>query len=198
MRITPKLTPNPGLWINREFFDTDGAHFESTSWEELAGAVAAYRLRAKLPAGEPLSEIYQQVCDRTPQFCLNSDPKVKPNLKSGYRSIVDVVHKAIQQWILTMLREHKAGRISTVSYTSAEVRAEVCRTCPYQTPWGGNCLGCMRSVNDAARLIVGKLLKNRSTGGLLGCRMLGEDPRVSVWLEQNPRPDAPKHCWRRQ
>jgi hypothetical protein len=119
-------------------------------------------------------------------------------LKSGYRVVIDAVHKAIQHWIMVMLRDHKAGHVSTVSHTVADVRAETCRTCPYQTPWGGSCAGCMRTVNDAARLIVGKLLKNRNTGGLLGCRALGEDPRVSVWLEQTQRPDAPAHCWRKQ
>lgn len=182
------MRPNPNLYLPIEFQDSDQVVHTAKSWEALAEKVRAYRANAGKPIGEPLKEIFAQVCNRTPNLCCGEQPKkVVPR---------DPLNKRILMWAVSIfrLREKKELNFQESGHEQAR-RAEICRRCTQQRAWRSACKGCSQQVD----LIFKGMFSSMSNEDLLGCEILGEDTRVSTKLNQPPsgETELPSYCWRK-
>lgn len=182
------MKPNPNLYVVVEFQDSDRVVHTAKSWEALAEKLRAYRVNAGKPVGEPLKEIYAQVCEKTPNLCC--DPKPRKAVNRG------PLNRRILMWVVSIfnLREKKALIFQDSGHEQAR-RAELCRRCPQQKPWRSACKGCSQQVD----LILKGMFNSTGNDDLVGCEILGEDTRVSIKLNQPPSADdaLPSYCWRK-
>lgn len=176
--------PNPRMHVPHEFFEGT-LRFTGRDWAELIQKVTEYRKRAKLPPGEPEKEIYAQVCQRNPSGCRETGPIVRPKLLSGRLS------GRVLEWLSRQRREE------FVDDSTAIARADICAACPRQGGWQNECGACSSNANRLKDLLFDGR-PQRLSEALLGCRSLGEDTRLSVWLNQTPvdRQGMPEKCWR--
>lgn len=177
---------NPHLYVAIEFEDVDGTQHTAKDWPELADKVEAYRKRRGLPPGSPAKEIVEQVCERHPDRCENVGRRgAQPTRK--YRK---AIHNRILDWVVKFV-----DKVKWVTHDEAARRAAICKSCPRQRDWRGNCSSCRGTVDK----IVAGLLQRRAKFDLRGCNALGEDCRLSVHLDQPGIADEelPDNCWRR-
>lgn len=181
------LTPNPNLYIPRVFTDRDGVQHRADSWDALIQKVITYRLRNKIPAGDPETEVFDQVCKIYPDKCQGKGGK-RP-----WRSSLSL-NKRILAWVVGLI--DRVGDLLYVSDDERSRRAQICSSCPHQKEWRASCKGCTRDVTDAVKA----LLQGRGLSDLRGCDVLGEDLRLSTWLvaPEVENEHLPAHCWRKR
>jgi len=181
--------PRSGLHIPLEFTDKDGVLHRADSWEALARQVFEYRSKAQFLIGDPLTEIYAQVCAQYPERCKNLIKKTPKRHRELNRRILDwVVQLLVHFQNKTLIRQADDNEVSR--------RSEICRKCPKQSAWRGTCQNCAAQVSQ----ILSAVLKGVPLdSGLQGCLALGEDTRASVRIEQpgSDDPHLPEFCWRR-
>lgn len=181
--------PRSGLHIPLEFTDKDGVLHRADSWEALARRVFEYRSKANFSIGDPLTEIYAQVCAQHPALCKILDKKIPKRHRELNRRILDWVIQLLADFnTRTLIRQTDDNEVSR--------RSEICRKCPKQSAWRGTCQNCAVQVSQ---ILMGVLKGVPLDSGLQGCLVLGEDTRASVRVEQ-PRsgdPGLPEFCWRR-
>ena len=74
-RINDGIYPKNGGYL---FIESDQSRHVGTSPGNLLLRVVAYRKRAGLPAGNPEVEIQNQICERNPGICYESDKGSMP------------------------------------------------------------------------------------------------------------------------
>lgn len=184
------LRPNSNLYIPVKFVE-DGVNFSAPTWEELAELVRKHREQRGVEQGDPLSDIFAKICGDYPSHCRGgAQPKAGTANRSG-------LNRLVLGWITRLVP--RRDRLATVSEGEARRRAAICKGCPKQQNWSGSCTSCASSVDKAARGIIGENFDTPETRELRGCSALGEDCRVSAWIEQPPSKDdsLPGFCWRR-
>lgn len=186
-KFNNNLYPSGGFF----FKDADGVVHREKSWAKVAAKVTAYRARAGKPIGEPLAEVMQQACQRNPSLCYEdgirpASPKPPTSLKQ--RAIL---------WLNTMLGIHRKTKLELVTPAEAERRAQICATCPLNTPMGvSSCASCKQAAKVLRQELIGARKRDQR---LEGCSVLGVDLVSAVHLDEPrvARNDLPAHCWRR-
>lgn len=188
--LNPHVFPDGGY----TFTDEKGMRFYEGSAAELAESVRAFRIRHGIPMGNPTQEITDQICARSPLSCREADASATRDAVASTRFGARVV-----RWIGRVADALSLRPMPPVHKDVAEARALVCMKCPRQISWKTGCGGC----DSVARRLAISARKNKETKVstlLVGCEVLSEDTRTSVWLEQKPSEDAnlPENCWRRK
>lgn len=205
------LEPNPNLYppLGYTHKEKDGTKFRGSSWPDVAAKVTAYRVQHGKPAGDVWGDIMATVCKNSPTYCRDSSkpkrvsqprpertpdaPRPAVPVPTGKGNIV----ARATNWIHSILGAKRKGGVVFVSSPEARRRASICAQCPKQASVSGSCGGCM-SVLKAAK---GVILAGHAPveKPIAGCKVLGEDTSVSVFIVQGASgdPELPANCWRR-
>lgn len=177
------------------FIDAEGVRFDAENPLKLSFAIREYRLLNNKPAGNPIQEINDFTCARYPTGCRGAE--AKPLAPAGEHLPLSA---RVTRWLAIIIRA--MGRLpgSYVSKIEASRRAAICLACPQQASWLTGCSSC---AGGTLRLSFAARRGQEAAGGekLLGCKILGEDTRTSVFLESlkpSEREDLPAPCWRRK
>lgn len=196
--------------LGHVFKNTDGVKFRGRSWEDLAAKVTEYRAANGFPVGDVMAEITAQVCKSSPSFCRDTSVPRKPSQSPRQRppdaprpqtpvprGKGNMVAR-VTNWIHTLIAAKRKGTISFVSKTEAKRRRAICAACPKQISVTGSCGGCMASLAQAKGVVLSGNADVEKP--IAGCKVLGEDASVSVYivLAPNPDPALPANCWRRE
>lgn len=188
-RINRNIYPSMGY----TFKERDGTSHRGTSWEDLEKKVTNYRQRVGWPTDRVGSDIGDQVCASYPTFCHTSGPFVVPERGK----VAMTLTQRVLHWYIHLLDLKRRNALPRVDDQTASARARICQRCPKQVPMSGACGSCVRSVemSKLAALNGQKSLHQN----LLLCSALGEDPAVTVHVEQAPVNPVglPHECWRR-
>lgn len=191
------------------FKEKDGTKFRGTSWVDLEAKVAGYRSANGRPVGDVRAEIMEAVCKSSPSFCRDSGkpraplqprPERKPDAPRPTQYVPagkgNIVARATN-WIHALLAFKRRNAVEFVSKPEARRRAAICAQCPKQTPVAGSCGGCMTALKAAKAIILAGQAPVEKV--IAGCKVLGEDTSVSVFIVQDPSGEGelPANCWRR-
>jgi hypothetical protein len=186
-KFNSNLYPSGGYF----FKDEDGVVHRAKSWEKVALKLEDYRRRQKKNPGSPLVEVMAQACSRNPSLCYEDSgrpapPKPPTSLK-----------QRIILWLNSMLNAHRKVKLEMVTPAEADQRAQICASCPFNTPMGvKSCSTCRQAVKVLRQELIGS---RKRDGRLEGCSLLGADLTAAVHLDEPrvPRGDLPAHCWRK-
>ena len=186
-RINPNLFPRDGYYYK----ERDGAPIRSTrGWKDLAARVVDYRRRNGIPAGDPMNDINEQVCQRQPNYCTDANPLVPqtpPNRPMSFKGTV-------LQW-LTQQRSRQD--VQLVSSELAAQRANICAGCPFNQALQGGCSACKNFITEVRALI----LKGRNVDQRLNaCSLLSADTGILTHLDDPTieNGELPRHCWKKR
>lgn len=194
MATTPVLNKHifpPGGFY---FVDSEGVRFDAENAVKLASAIREYRILNGKPIGNPLQEVNDFTCARYPTGCRGAE-RIAPVNTPGIHLV-----GRVNRWLSLVSRALGRNSTAYVSKDIAEMRAKVCVACPKQKNWHAGCLSC----NEGSRRLSFAARKGQETSvgeKLLGCDVLGEDTRTSVFLDKltpSENPDLPANCWRKK
>lgn len=181
------MVPNPALYFPIEFTDKQGVVHSADSWPALAKKLTEYRKQFGQELGQPLQEIFAQVCARAPHKCKGPVERSAGNSRP--------LNTRILSWAMGLLRSSDKQTLNKQE-SAHEVarRSGICSRCPHQSPWRSACKGCSAQVTKILTKLIGK-----AEPDLQGCAVLGEDTAYSVHLNQPATavPELPGFCWRR-
>lgn len=197
---SPQLNPN--LYVKPVFEEKDGQIFEAGSVPQLIGRVIAYRKRQGLPIGTVTSEVINQLCNRQPHLCnwpaKAPQPKAKPQASGE-------LNKRILDWAAGIAEKYLNGKLRFVrTRKEVERRFKICSACPRARSWSSSCAACRAEVTRLEREVKAPLgpmgIRFDAADSLNGCGVLGEDPRVSIFLDEQAveSENLPTGCWRRK
>lgn len=196
---SPQLNPN--LWVKPLFQEKDGQVFEAASVPALIGRVAAYRKRQGVSAGTAAREVIEQLCNRQPHLCIwpasAPQPKQKPQAKGE-------LNKRILDWVTGIAERYLTGKLRFMrDRKEVERRFKICSACPRAQTWASSCAACRAEVARLEREIKAPLgplgIRYDEAEKLNGCAVLGEDPRTSIFLNEQAvvSTNLPNGCWRK-
>lgn len=189
MKINVNVHPGPeGFW----FREADGTVIKVTSnWRGLVARVIAYRRRNKLPAGNPMAEVTDQACARSPGNC-HEDTEV------AHRAAVIVasLKSLVLQWLAGIRARKTKAPLPFVSEDLMRQRASVCASCPAHAAIAGGCGSCRKALRE----IRADILQGKPHADVHGCKILHEDCAINSWLDDVTVENAalPGCCWRRR
>jgi len=186
-KFNTNLYPSGGYF----FRDEDGHVHRDKSWVRVAARLAEYRKRAGKPVGRPLDEVTAQACQRNPSMCYEEGTRVSPNKPPPS------LKARVLMWLNTMLTENRKLPVATVTPAEAESRAQICATCPANTPMGvKSCATCRQAMKTLRQELIGSRKRDQR---LEGCSILAVDLASAVHLDEVrvTRADLPAHCWRK-
>lgn len=189
-RINRNIFPPGG----HTFKERDGTNHHGTSWEELAKKVTGYRQRLGMPTDTVSRDIGDQWCASHPSLCKTPGPFVVPERGKGGAMTLT---QRVLHWYIHLLDLKRRNALPRVDDQTASARARICQRCPKQVPVSAACGSCVRSI-EMSRLASLNGQKSLHQNLLL-CSALGEDPSVTVHVEQAPVNPVglPGECWRR-
>jgi hypothetical protein len=196
---SPQLNPN--LYIKPLFEESDGTTHEAASVALLIGKVAAYRKRQGLAAGSVTVEVIEQLCNRQPTLCKWPASAPRPKQKAQTKG---ELNKRILDWAASIAEKYLIGRLRFIrSRLEVERRFKICSSCPRAQHWASSCAACRAEVARLETEIKAPLgpmgIRFDDAEKLNGCGVLGEDPRVSIFLDEQKvsSSNLPTGCWRR-
>jgi hypothetical protein len=192
----PLQQPNPNLYPTRGFLfrESNGVEVRSDDgWSSLIQKVKQYRALTNQPAGDPQSEVFEQVCAAQPTLCNTTnvassfpqDPSVKLGIDIGL-------------WLVEVRIRDARNALERVSSEEASKRASICRACPKNHGWKVSCKSC----DAAGKTIVAEVRRHGpevNAEGLHGCAIFGHHNETACRLKLDPaapREDVPDACWR--
>jgi hypothetical protein len=188
------MRPNPSLFPPNGYqHEAHGRIWKGANWGDVARQIENHRRAVGHPVGKPLEEIYEAFCNRYPSHCQSAE---------RVQVIVDYVNSdvAFGQRVVAWVANTATRKIANpASGDLANARAEICKRCPEQADWKATCGCAPGQVEKVAKVFFTNLGHGPSpdTNGLHACRALGEDCRLSVWMNQSPRAvGQPGNCWR--
>lgn len=184
----PNLHPPGGFF----FVDADGLKHEGGNLDELISRLTAYRVRRGLPLGNPLGEVHQALCKRSPRGCRKANPVPQEvHRVSAAQSLMT----RVSQWLRGVWVSLAKKQQSYVTPEEAKRRVKICKTCSLHTPFFSDCAACQESLHTLSYQL--RAGRDRHTSKLKVCKQFGTDLRVDALLNQPHLPDAPEHCWKR-
>lgn len=187
-RINVNLYPKDGHW----FLERDGARIRSTTWGGVIARVRAYRVRNKMPVGDPDAEVHEQACQRNANLCSTVD-----DATIHARRVVSMKGKMLG-WLNALRKTQEQTPSTFVDPTEAHRRADICAQCPQNAHLSSGCGSCKAALAEMRRAVIGS---HRSVDHRLGgCLLTGEDLPASVHIDQTrlDLPAAPQACWRKR
>ena len=131
------------------FKDAQGVVHQASTWQGVMRKVAAYRHRLGLPIGNVAAEVMAQACSREPGICREESDEQR----EAYRK-VSIKGRVLK--FLAQCREFKDKDGLTYSSPSdAAARANVCASCPFNTPLPGGCGSCKQARREAQKYVLG-------------------------------------------
>ncbi len=184
--FNPNFIPPGG----RRFVEQDGSVHRGDSWKHLQRVVEAYRVRAGYEVGDVWTEIQNQVCGGSPEFC--REVEGVPGVKAS-----SPFNTKILQWLAWAIGRKRVNALETVSDDESLRRAAICQSCPRQRALSTTCGQCLLDV-AAARLALRDGIASAHQN-LHPCDVLKEDCAASVHvkLPASNNPELPANCWRR-
>ena len=195
MRVpTPGVAPKGG----RKFTDKDGVQFSAGSWADLFEEIYAHRESSGGNLETIQAEVYEQYCEKYPHGCRETRDPEAVVFNTPMRIYTRVITWISEVFGLIAQRRLKYQDNQTI----IEKRTNICRGCTQQIAWldHGGCQSCLPTYEKTMKqMLQGRRISAQQTG-LQGCRVLGEDTRVSVHLNQPPvaTDKQPDNCWRRK
>jgi hypothetical protein len=197
---SPQLNPN--LYVKPLFEDKDGTVFEAASVPLLIGKVSTYRKRLGKPIGTVASQVINQLCNRQPHLCnwpsKAPQPKAKPQAKGE-------LNKRILDWAAGIAEKYLVGKLRYIrERKEVERRYNICSACPRAQSWASSCAACRAEVARLEREVKAPLgpmgIRFDAADKLDGCAVLGEDPRMSIFLDEQKveSNNLPTGCWRKK
>lgn len=186
-RINVNLYPSGGHW----FKDRDGSTHRGDSWAAVIARVTSYRKRNNMPPGDPEQEVHDFACKHNTHLCHDENPEV---IKRALRGTS--MKGRVLKWLAEIRKSRATREIKFVEPSEASARAEICASCPGNTPYPAGCGSCKAAVRASRDEVLGR----RSVDGRLnGCNLVGEDLPTSIHLDQVRvnEPELPAHCWRK-
>ena len=184
-QINPNIYPKGGYY----FVDSDGSrHVAADGWHGVIARVKAYRKRKGVAEGDVATEVIAQACQRYPMLCHEDDGRRQEQLKRSS------LKTKILSW-LAWLRGYQDKHF--VEDSLARERANICQSCPNNTPLQDGCASCRATVTALRKEILGP---HRFVDGRLNaCLVMGEDLPTVVHLEMTAvdKGELPAHCWRK-
>jgi len=197
--ISPQLKSS--IWVKPLFVEEDGTQFEAPSVAKLIAIVANYRKENGKVFLTTAADVVAQLCQRHPHACVWPKSVPQPVNKPQSRG---ELNGRILDWVADRAEAYMKGRLRYVKdKREVERRSKVCASCPRQKAWAKSCSACRAEVARLEQEILsptGPLgTSTRQAEALLGCAVLGEDPRVSVYLDEQGLGDnsLPGNCWRK-
>jgi len=188
-------TINPHVWPETgwEFVDSGGIVHTGSGFEDLVSNLRDFRLRIGQPAGQPTDEVTAQICAKNPGACRFDRGPVKAKA-----AMVGKFASRVVQWMMKTQRAFSSTNHKLVDKEEANRRAGICVKCPRNTSWRSGCAGCDQSSVRVGLAIRGGQ-ESKLSGRLMGCEILAEDTRTSVFLPLKAvaNPDLPENCWRK-
>jgi hypothetical protein len=185
-RVNVNLFPRDGYI----FVESDGSKHRGDDWSKLMAKVSEYRKRAKLPQGDVEAEVMAQACARNPSHCHEENGANAKQL-----AVTSLKGRALRY--LSFLRS-LGNKIPWVSAQEAAERANICASCPYNTPLPEGCSSCRAAVKAMHNEILGRGRKQDAR--LNGCAILGESLQASVHVDHDvvDNSSLPGHCFRKK
>jgi hypothetical protein len=196
------FVPNPNVYPpgGYYFIDSKGVKHVGTSWPNLVTKVREFRVQNGIHVGDVVDEINFFTCERFQEGCRDtSSVSVSPSAVSQPASPLTRLSSAVHHWFYRVTKALSDKPVDLEPLQVAQSRADICMKCPKQAPWT---VGCGTCAGNAFRLSVG-IRKGKDVkygDNLMGCSVLAEDTRTSVWLprlEPSTSPDLPAKCWRK-
>ena len=192
---------NPNLYVKPVFDEADGTKFEAASVPLLIGRVTAYRKRLGKPVGTVAKEVVEQLCNRQPHLCnWPSDAPIPVNRPQHKGEL----NKRILDYVSGLAERYLRGKLRFVrEKKEVERRYNICSACPRLQRWASSCAACRAEVARLGREIKAPLgplgIRFDAAENLDGCGALGEDPRVSIFLDEQKveSTNLPTGCWRK-
>jgi hypothetical protein len=170
---------------------------EGSSFEDVAGQVLKYRVANGLDLGDPLTEVFDYVCQKWPHFCDDLSPKVVEPKQGA--NLSPQMSTRVLEW-LARQADARVREQPFVTETETQRRSEICLNCPNNVRWTDS--GCGPCINRATQL--GYLLRGGTTSpyaALGACKVIGQDnvtaARVNNLLPHNLADQLPDQCWRK-
>lgn len=175
MTVNPNIHPPGGFW----FSDADEVRHEAGTLQALVTTLTEYRARVGRDPGEPLKEITEQLCARTPWLCVKPEPGM-------------VLVAKITAWATRLFRDTRRADSHKVEASEALKRSQACLGCPHRIDWSKVCPPCFSKTK--------KILKTSGFGiSGFACDLAGDDLEAATELAQPfLLADAPEHCWRKK
>lgn len=187
-RINVNLYPKDGYF----FIDRDQSIHRGKDWSEVIARVKAYRKRNKIEPGDPDQEVHDQACQRNSNLCHDENPE---QIKTELRKTS--MKGRVLKWLSELRKLRSKRELQYVPEQEAKERAQICASCPNNTPYPAGCGSCKAAVKASREEILGPRVVD---GRLNGCNVLGEDTATSAHVEQVRVNNAelPANCWRKQ
>lgn len=196
---SPQLNPN--LWVKPLFIEDDGTEYEAPSVALLIGKVATARRTNGKQYQTAARDVVDQLCKRNPHMCTWPSRAVIPVNRPQSRGELNT---RILDWVVAVAERFMQGKLRYAkSPKEVQRRIDICASCPRQKSWARTCSACRAEVARLEQELLAPTgpMATRTTSSetLEGCSALGEDPRVSVYLDEQARPDnsLPGNCWRK-
>jgi hypothetical protein len=188
MTVNPNVPPPNGY----VFRDTDGTLLRATSWKTLERKVIAYRTQTGGNVDDVMSEIINQICAATPDYCNRPGERANGNRKVGneYKS-------KIIRYLAMIAQAKQAKNLRYVKDSEAQARAKKCAGCPHRTHVDIGCQSCKSSITALKEQCLGGRKSRAPALGL--CSLCESDLSVAIHVCENPQPDGrlPRYCWRK-
>lgn len=192
--VITSLKPSCGWTFPQEY--EGGTHVvEAGSGKELVEALLQFRIKAKLPIGDPEREVAMRIKELSPN---NSRFK-------GYKHKTKAELKPVSTHVplIERLRVTIAALIEQkprfVTEDEADARSEICRNCPQNVAWRiPSCAPCNAEV-EYQGIVLRQRHAYRHDGELKGCRLHNLYLPSAVFLDADALPErheqAPPPCW---
>lgn len=192
---------NPHLYVKAKFTEKDGTVFEAVSVDRVVQRVTAYRQRLNQPVGDVRNDVVTQICNKTPHLCVwpvkAPQPKAKPQASGE-------LNKRILDWVTGIADRYLRGKLRFFRDREEIIRrVKICSACPRSKTWASSCAACRAEVARLEREVKAPLgplrIRVDDAEKLNGCAVLGEDPRLSVFLNEQKidSENLPGGCWRK-
>jgi hypothetical protein len=165
---------------------------------DLVKLVRSHRLERGIPIGDPAMDIETWICKQLPAgLCVEEITGSAPVTHNKGLGMQDVL-----SFLNSVAHIFKNGGL--VDQPTAEARANICLSCPRNTPTPG-CRPCSGIASFVYKLLGSKILPQQQTGKLTDCGVCGCPLAAKCWVPtsfleeqqqiKNHRHEYPAHCW---
>jgi hypothetical protein len=196
--ILPKGRIPHGGW---NFPVAEGVKLTAPTQEKLLVLISEYRIRNNIPPSDAERDLNDYYCRNWPDGCVKESHELGGNRRDFPRS--ESPANRVARWAMGLLHRMPQGGYPLVGQPEADARAKICRHCPKNSNWRGQCGSCTQS---AVTLLaqVRRVSRTGYDGSLMACSVTGYELTTSIWLQaqespvtQEQRDAMPANCWRK-
>ena len=183
---TTKETPPGGWRITVEKTGHTVSHYD---WNAFIAAFEGHCLANNIPLTPSYQDqLLDRMCRENPLWECKQAGKFKAKGTGSQFGPIMSFLKFVLNWTKESIKE---GKVGWEEREVAQERANICKTCPYNTKTiTFGCGGCAAAFGKLLALVLGKNMELEGGWKLGSCRICSCTLKVAVWMALTPQQEA--------